>query len=635
MGNEKSVPVGNFIVVEKAVEPPILSRGTLARQRTKIPWVQNVFLIWLDSTIDSSNSNCQKTINQLRVIVNDIKLYIDGDRCIEFIKTITNNKVCMIVSGALGQNIVPRVQDMSQIDSIFVFCGNKKKHEQWVKEWSKVKGVFTEVGPMCEALKEAVQQCEQNAISISFMATNTGDAFIKSLDPSYLYTQILKEIFLTIQFEQKHITDFIDYCRGPFGGNHNELKSINKLETKYHTETPIWWYTYKCFLHPMLNLGLRLMDMDIIVRMGFFISDLHRHIERLRLEQFRSQSSVKQFTVYRGQGLSKEYFEQLKKTNGGLISFNSFLTTSKNQQVSLKFARKAATNPDLVGILFTMKVDAVQSTTPFAWIGDVTCVHADDEVLFSMNTVFRINGIKQMSRNNRLFEVNLTLPSDNDIDLRALADRIRAESFPEAEGWYRLGLVLIKMDQFDNAGEVFEVLLDQTAKEKDKAPIYDQLGWVKYNQREYQEAITFYEKSVGIYQKTAPPNYLGLGNSYNNIGLAYYSMDDYPKALSSHEKALTIRQNSLPSHHLNLAVSYNNIGIVCTSMSDYTKALSSFEQALAIQQKTLPPDHPDLASTYDNISHAYESMGDYPKALSSHEKSRTTQELLLPPSHPH
>jgi tetratricopeptide (TPR) repeat protein len=220
-------------------------------------------------------------------------------------------------------------------------------------------------------------------------------------------------------------------------------------------------------------------------------------------------------------------------------------------------------------------------------------VHAEDEVLFSMNTVFRINGIKQISRSNRLFEVNLTLPSDNDIDLRELADHIRAESFPEAEGWYRLGLVLIKMDQFDNAGEVFEVLLDQTAKEKDRAPIYYQLGWVKYNQREYQEAITFYEKTVEIYQKPVPPNYIGLGNCYNNIGLVYYSMGDYPKALSS------------------------------------------FEQALAIQQKTLPPDHPDLASTYDNISHAYESMGDYPKALSYHEKSRTTQELLLPLSHPH
>jgi tetratricopeptide (TPR) repeat protein len=242
-----------------------------------------------------------------------------------------------------------------------------------------------------------------------------------------------------------------------------------------------------------------------------------------------------------------------------------------------------------------------------------------------MNTVFRINGIKQMSRSNRLFEVNLTLTSDNDIDLRALTDRVRAESFPEAEGWYRLGLVLIKMDQFDNACEVYEVLLDQTAKENDKAPIYYQLGWVKYNQREYQEAITFYEKSVEIYQRTVPPNYLSLGNSYNNIGLAYYSMGDYPKALSSHEKSLAIRQQSLPSHHLNLAISYNNIGIVCKNMADYAKALSSFEQALAVQQKTLPSNHPDLANTYDNISHAYETMGDNPKALSSHEKPLAIQ----------
>ena len=59
---------------------------------------------------------------------------------------------------------------------------------------------------MCEALKQASQQCEQNAISISFMATD-GDAANKNLDrldPMFMYTQIMKEILLTIKFGQQH-----------------------------------------------------------------------------------------------------------------------------------------------------------------------------------------------------------------------------------------------------------------------------------------------------------------------------------------------------------------------------------------------------------------------------------------------
>ena len=63
----------------------------------------------------------------------------------------------MIISGALGQHIVPVVHNMSQVDSIFIFCSNKQYHEQWTKEWSKIKGVFTKITPICEALKQAAQ----------------------------------------------------------------------------------------------------------------------------------------------------------------------------------------------------------------------------------------------------------------------------------------------------------------------------------------------------------------------------------------------------------------------------------------------------------------------------------------------
>ena len=78
------------------------------------------------------------------------------------------------------------------------------------KDWPKIKGVFTEITPICEALKKAAQQCEHNAISISFMATS-GDVSKKNLDQldcSFMYTQILKDILLTIKFEQKHIEEF-------------------------------------------------------------------------------------------------------------------------------------------------------------------------------------------------------------------------------------------------------------------------------------------------------------------------------------------------------------------------------------------------------------------------------------------
>ena len=119
------------------------------------------------------------------------------------------------------------------------------------------------------------------------------------------------------------------------------------------------------------------------------------------------------------------------------------------------------------------------------------------------------------------FRVELTLTSDNDKDLHVLTDRIREESFPNFSGWFRLGEVLRKMGQPQKAQQVYEMLLEQETEERRKAPIYHQLGWMKDEQGEYQEAIAFYEKSLEIKKKTLAPNDPELAKSYNNIGMVY------------------------------------------------------------------------------------------------------------------
>ncbi|UJR18348.1 hypothetical protein I4U23_005250 [Adineta vaga] len=150
----------------------------LEYRRLNIQRMQNVVLIWLDSSIDMADEDYQNTIIHFN---NPVNTYTSVDQCIEFIRTIEDQKVCILISGYLGQQVIPNIHNMSQMHSIFILCGNKKRHEQWAKEWPKIKGVFTEIEPICDALKQAVHQCEQNAISISFVAM--GILFVMTIDP--------------------------------------------------------------------------------------------------------------------------------------------------------------------------------------------------------------------------------------------------------------------------------------------------------------------------------------------------------------------------------------------------------------------------------------------------------------------
>lgn len=52
----------------------------------------------------------------------------------------------------------------------------------------------------------------------------------------------------------------------------------------------------------MLNRALRLSDGEIIIKMGFFISNLHR-------KQFIDTKADRIFVVYRGRGMSKDEFQ--------------------------------------------------------------------------------------------------------------------------------------------------------------------------------------------------------------------------------------------------------------------------------------------------------------------------------------
>src|SRR5689334_4041863 len=110
------------------------SKATNVPQRVNTRMVQNVLLIWLDNDTNDGSADCRNTITQLRRVVNSINTFTDGDQCIEFINSINDNKACMIISASFGQHIVPSVHNMSQVDSIFIFCSNQQIHKEWAKD---------------------------------------------------------------------------------------------------------------------------------------------------------------------------------------------------------------------------------------------------------------------------------------------------------------------------------------------------------------------------------------------------------------------------------------------------------------------------------------------------------------------
>ncbi len=103
-----------------------------------------------------------------------MRKFTDVDECIDFITDIEDEKIFMICSGELGKTKASVVYDIAKINCIYIFCKHKERHEQWAKEWSKIKGVYTDITPICEAWKHAAQDCDHKSIFISFVKLTDG-----------------------------------------------------------------------------------------------------------------------------------------------------------------------------------------------------------------------------------------------------------------------------------------------------------------------------------------------------------------------------------------------------------------------------------------------------------------------------
>ena len=96
-------------------------------------------LIWLDANInrikDSRNSE-----RKLRNIINHLKKFEDKHMCQQYIEhRPKEDRLVLIVSGQLGQELVPRIHHLKQICSIYVYCTDKRKSEGWTGGFSKVR----------------------------------------------------------------------------------------------------------------------------------------------------------------------------------------------------------------------------------------------------------------------------------------------------------------------------------------------------------------------------------------------------------------------------------------------------------------------------------------------------------------
>jgi tetratricopeptide (TPR) repeat protein len=610
--SEKSIRISNLT----AVTTP---------QSASIKNKEDVTLIWLDKTIDTSRT-------ALREITNYVRLYTELEPCIEYIRSINTERIFLIVSGSYTEVCLNQIHDLPQVDSIFIFCINLTKYKNQSEQYTKIVGVFDNEEQLIESIRQELNDLHKQLATFSLYKNQKSTRDLLEESASFLWFQLFKDILLQMPRTDQAKNEMIEQCKHFYRGNNEELQLIDEFERTYTKSDTIRWYTKQCFIYRLCNKALRTEDIELLYLFRYYIHDLCKRLaneyQSFKIQQV-DQPIIK---VYRGLKLTKDEIDKYQLNIGSLISTNGFLSTSRDYNLALQFALKTSKrSTDVLPTLFIIEADLRIDHVVFADISSLSVYPDEQEILFDIGCAFKINEIYFDTETNVwIIKMNLTNEGRQIIETYIEANRREME---KGNIFLIFGLLLTEMGQYDHAQIYFENLLSSNTVD-DKPSLYTNIGRVKYLKGLYDEALEDFKIVYDLQREDSSTNDLDLARTMNNLGLVYMEQKIYDLAFKYLFDAIQIYEKNSDVDQLLVASTNNAIGVIFSSKYDYNQALKYLFFAMKLYEKYLPTiDHPLMAMNYNSIGLVYYYLKDYKQSYDYCLKAFHIREKILPIHH--
>ncbi|CAF1450718.1 unnamed protein product, partial [Rotaria sordida] len=595
--------------------------------------LESIILIWYDSNIDKTNDT-EETMNVLREINNCVVFHIDLQICINYIKSIKNEKIFLITSGQDATIILKEVNSLIQVDSVFIFCFKPEKYQHLLQKFTKLIGIYSKRHDLINSLKENIILVEKHLQTFNFY-NQYKEKSIRNLSKEsaeFLWFQMFKDVILRLPRDNRSKQQMIEFCQHYYRGNQKELKLIDEFKMNYQSNMAIKWYTKETFLYKIINKSLRTEDIEQLHIFRFFIVDLSFNlvVEYRKLKD----KGEKIVMLYRGQKMEEEELKNLKQNEHNLISTNGFLSTSRSKQLAIKFATKSTTRTNVFPVLYEIECN-IQKTESiiFADIAQFSDYADELEVLFDLGSTFEIISINEDKHLN-LWLIKLKASDKGSKIAKEYVELNRKEE-EETSIELIFGKLLIDMGQYDQSLKYFQSLLlnNDPVQNQDIARINNLIGSAYHSKGDLEKALEYYEHAYDLMINVKPKRLKDSARPLTNIGLVYHQKGQYDRALKLYLKAMEIFETCYGKEHLKTAKTLTNIGSIYTEIEEYQRALQYYENVLKIQQRFLPLYHIDIAMTWNNIAVVYEKLNNLDRALKYYQESLNMKQKLLPPDH--
>lgn len=602
-------------------------------------------IVWLDSSVDSNDEKL--TIQKrLRFLIDYLKCFSNENLCENYLmKSNENERICLIISGQLGKDLVHHVHHLKQISMIYVFCIDKSRYQSWANQYPKIKAILNRSDDLIAEIDREHQRRIANLVDEPFQSIN----FNKN-PQEFLFYQLLINCLLEMKILIKDRVELLNYLKNIYRQNEEYLLIIKQFQKDYSSLKSLDWFMTNSILTRILNKSIRNDHFYILFLIRFFIQDLNKQIHSNRIQ--------KSIRIYKSQILSKEQFETLQDSLGHFITIKSFLKTNLNKKQCLAYFKEYHFNSNQIKILFeiTANPNEIGARSLFTNVSTL----GQQQVLFMVNSIFRIEKIvvddklnitfvylNYSSIEHQEFELYPELKHSNlfsfgqllfekklfskaQIYFKHLIDHLPFDDEQVFDCFYSLGQIYFHLNQFVLSLKSFQkcLRLTKTSPSNTKQiSIHNQIALVHLKENHYEQALHSYQQALTL----SNPNTIQFVDSLNNIALVYKYLNHHQQALQSYQQIVAIQnQFNSPS---DLALTYTNIAFVYSNLKQYELAIEYFNKVLMIYEEILPKKHCLISMIYESMGNVYYDQKQFKQAFVYYDKANQIYTQLLPTGH--
>ena len=241
------------------------------------------------------------------------------------------------------------------------------------------------------------------------------------LNGEFMFSRLFLDTLIRMKFNQSDRNEFINLCKTQYQANVSENAILREFEVNYSADQALKWYTKESFLYRLLNKALRARDIDTLFLIRFFIYDLQAQLTQLK--------SSKPLRVFRAQLMSPEEFQVFQQSLGQCVSMNSFISSSLNRDLALFYLGNSVPNNEDAPKRLLFEIDAdpwIDCIKPFADISEFSNYLEEQEVLFMLGSVFRLDSIV-FDLDRHIWIIGMTMCSDNEHQEKDVYEKMRNE----------------------------------------------------------------------------------------------------------------------------------------------------------------------------------------------------------------